>query len=95
MMWVQQDGPRSHPCLMPGPLSPPPPPDMTMTMMTMMTKSMKEMKMRWRLWGPWRLCRPLRRSRHGWKILCFHLIQCIAKFYTILHNSQSSTKSFG
>eukprot|EP00978_Attheya_sp_CCMP212_P010752 scaffold26195_cov61-Attheya_sp.AAC.1 len=59
---------------MPGPLSTPPPPDMRMMMTTMMTKSMKERKMRWRLlWGPWRLHRPLRRSRHGWKILCFHL----------------------
>eukprot|EP00978_Attheya_sp_CCMP212_P032082 scaffold123672_cov52-Attheya_sp.AAC.1 len=74
---MQQDGPRSHPCLMPGPLSIPPPPDTTMTMMTMMTKSMKEWKVRWRLWGAWRLRRPLRRSRHGWKILCFHLIRRI------------------
>eukprot|EP00978_Attheya_sp_CCMP212_P036466 scaffold165610_cov29-Attheya_sp.AAC.1 len=60
---------------MPGPLSTLLPPDTTMTMTTMMTKSMKERKMRWRLWGPWRLRRPLRRSRHDWKILCFHLIR--------------------
>eukprot|EP00978_Attheya_sp_CCMP212_P040696 scaffold225162_cov27-Attheya_sp.AAC.1 len=74
MRRVQQDGPRSHPCLMPGPLSTRPHPDTTMTMTTMMTKSMKERKMRWRLWGPWRLRHLLRRLRHDWKILCFHLI---------------------
>eukprot|EP00978_Attheya_sp_CCMP212_P046485 scaffold395348_cov39-Attheya_sp.AAC.1 len=37
MRRVQQDGPRSHPCLMPGPLPTLPPPDTTMTMTTMMT----------------------------------------------------------
>eukprot|EP00978_Attheya_sp_CCMP212_P011248 scaffold27629_cov53-Attheya_sp.AAC.1 len=95
MRRVQQDGPRSHPCLMPGPLSTPPPPDTTITMTTMMVKSMKERKMRWRLWGPWRLRHPLREdimfSPHPTNLMHHQILHNSTKFYKIL---QSSTKSF-